>query len=526
VDLNNNNFHLTTPNAPGIDSADPSAPQCPTLDYDTISRPIDGDDDGTAVVDMGAFEDGSYLQFDLASISTNEDDIVLQVTVSRFGNPALIASVDYATGGGDAVAGQDYDSASGTLTWTAGDASGKTINITIHEDTADELDETFNVTLSNPSSAFLGTPAVSTITILDDDAPAVCTIQFAQAASSAGENAGTTTIAATRTGGGCSTAGSADYAVTGGTATPGSDFTGGSGTLNWTAGETGTKTFTLTIADDSVDELDETVIFDLSNITGATAGTPIQTTLTIGDNDTCQVAFSAAAYAVLEDDVSATVTVSLDQACAAPAQVDYATSNGSAQSGSDYTATAGTLSWAAGDPAPQTFFVDILQDAETEGNETVNLLLSNPSGANLGDPSSAVLTIIDDENPSTCLVRFTASEYAVNETTSSATITVMVEPAAQCVGGLSVDYATSDGTATAGADYTTASGTLTWAAGNTNSQTFSIPLLDDSLVEGDETVILTLSNPVGAVLGAPADSVLIIRDNDVAHFIYLPVILK
>ena len=45
-------------------------------------------------------------------------------------------------------------------------------------------------------------------------------------------------------------------------------------------------------------------------------------------------------------------------------------------------------------------------------------------------------------------------------------------------------------------------------------------------MEGDETVILTLSNPVGAVLGAPADSVLIIRDNDVAHFIYLPVILK
>ncbi|HOD04888.1 MAG TPA: Calx-beta domain-containing protein, partial [Anaerolineaceae bacterium] len=82
------------------------------------------------------------------------------------------------------------------------------------------------------------------------------------------------------------------------------------------------------------------------------------------------------------------------------------------------------------------------------------------------------------------------------------------------------------GTATAGADYTTASGTLTWAAGNTNSQTFSIPLLDDSLVEGDETVILTLSDPVGAVLGAPADSVLIIRDNDVAHFICLPVILK
>ena len=526
VDPSNNNFHLTTPGAPGIDSANPSAPLCPTMDHDTIARPIDGNNDGMVIVDRGAFEDGSYLQFDLAATSTNEDEVVLMITVSRQGNPALAAAVQYATGGGDATAGQDYDSASGALNWTAGDASGKTIQIAIHEDTLEEVDETLNVTLSNPSTAFLGSPAVHTITILDDDAPGVCTIQFAQTASSAGENAGTTIITATRTGGGCSAAGSADYAVTGGTATPGSDFTGGSGTLNWAAGETGAKTFSLMITDDAEDELDETVVFDLSNLTGATAGTPFQTILTIGDNDTCQVAFSSTGYAVLEDDTRANITVSLDQACAAAAQVDYATSNGSAQSGSDYTGTSGTLFWSAGDPAPQTFFVNILPDTETEGDETVNLTLGNPAGANLGEPGTAVLTIIDDENPSTCLVQFTAVEYAVDEAALSASITVMVQPAAQCAAGLSVDYATSDGTAAAGADYTTVSGTLTWAAGNTGSQMFSIPLLDDNLVEGNESVILALSNPLGAILGSPASAVLVIREDDIAQYIYLPIILK
>ena len=66
-------------------------------------------------------------------------------------------------------------------------------------------------------------------------------------------------------------------------------------------------------------------------------------------------------------------------------------------------------------------------------------------------------------------------------------------------GTVTVDYATSDGTATAGADYTAASGTLTFTAGETE-KTVSVPVLDDAHDEGSETLTLTLSNPSGAYL--------------------------
>jgi hypothetical protein len=80
--------------------------------------------------------------------------------------------------------------------------------------------------------------------------------------------------------------------------------------------------------------------------------------------------------------------------------VNYATSNGTAAAGSDYAATSGTLSWANGDAASKTFAVAMLDDSLPEGNETVNLTLSAPAGgASLGSPSTATLTIVDNEGP-------------------------------------------------------------------------------------------------------------------------------
>jgi hypothetical protein len=126
-------------------------------------------------------------------------------------------------------------------------------------------------------------------------------------------------------------------------------------------------------------------------------------------------------------------------------------------------------------------------------------------------------------------VSFSAAPYSAGEGAGTATITVGLSPAAS--GEVTVDYATSDGTATAGADYTAATGTLTFNPGVT-SQTFTVPILDDTVDEANETVNLALSNPVNATLGTPGAATLTITDDDgpgngeVQTTVYLPIILK
>jgi sugar lactone lactonase YvrE len=190
--------------------------------------------------------------------------------------------------------------------------------------------------------------------------------------------------------------------------------------------------------------------------------------------------------------------------------VNYATSNGTATAGSDYTSTSGTLTFGDGITS-QTFSVPVLDDLLAEGNETVNLALSNPTGgATLGTPNTAVLTITNVPKPGS--LQFSSATYSVAENGGSATITVTRTNGSE--GSVSVNYATSNGTATAGSDYTSTSGTLTFGDGIT-SQTFSIPISDDLIDENDETVNLALSNPTGGVtLGTPNTAVLTIVDND------------
>lgn len=111
------------------------------------------------------------------------------------------------------------------------------------------------------------------------------------------------------------------------------------------------------------------------------------------------------------------------------------------------------------------------------------------------------------------MVQFSVADYTVNE--NGATATISVTRLGGSDGAISVDFATSDGTAVDGVDYTAASGTLNWDANDTSDKTFDVPIIDDGLIEGSETVILTLSNPQGgATLGAPNPATLTILDND------------
>jgi hypothetical protein len=109
-------------------------------------------------------------------------------------------------------------------------------------------------------------------------------------------------------------------------------------------------------------------------------------------------------------------------------------------------------------------------------------------------------------------LQFSAPTYSVNETGGSVTITVTRTGGSS--GAVTVHYATANGTATAGADYTTSTGTLSWPSGDTAAKTFAIPILTDALVEGNETVLLSLTSPTGgASLGTAAATLTIIDAN-------------
>lgn len=192
---------------------------------------------------------------------------------------------------------------------------------------------------------------------------------------------------------------SVDYARIGGTATPGVDFTLNPGTKSWSAGSTVFKAVSFTVLPDTLAEGDETIVVRLSNPTDGTAiGTPDTLTITIVDDDVGgTLKFHASSFSVNEADGSATIQVDRTGGAASNVTVHYATSNGSATAGADYTATSGTLTFAA-DQTSATFEVPILNDRSDEPNETVTLQLSAPGGGGtLGTPTTATLTIIDDD---------------------------------------------------------------------------------------------------------------------------------
>ena len=116
--------------------------------------------------------------------------------------------------------------------------------------------------------------------------------------------------------------------------------------------------------------------------------------------------FATAAQEVQEGGGMATVTVQRTGGTSGAVSVHYASADGTATGDSDYSPVSGTLSWGAGDGASKSFQVPILDDGDAEGNETVSLALSAPTGgATLGTPSTQTLTILDDDSaePGPCI---------------------------------------------------------------------------------------------------------------------------
>jgi subtilisin len=235
-------------------------------------------------------------------------------------------------------------------------------------------------------------PRIRILAALDE----LPSLKFSLANYTFDESSGRATITVTRTGVAVGTL-SAKYAVSAGTATSGSDFTARTGKLSFTAGQT-SKTFTVSIRRDTLNEANETINLTLSDPVGGLLGSQSTATLTVNDDDAAgTVQFSLPTYTVSESGRRATITVTRTGGSASGVGVSYATSNGTATAGSDYTATAGTLTFAV-NQTTKTFTVPVTNDTTVEGNETINLTLSNPTGgAALGAQNTAELTISDND---------------------------------------------------------------------------------------------------------------------------------
>jgi hypothetical protein len=455
------------------------------------------------------------------SYSVNENSGSASITVQLAASSSQYITVDYATSNGTATAPGDYTAKSGTLSFNPGEAS-KTINVPIVNDSLDEPDETFNLALSNPSFVQLGAPSVTTITILDDDPQP--SIRFSAANYNVNEGAGTATITV-QLSSASARAVTVHYATGDGSAAAPDDYASKSGNLTFSSSQT-SKTFNISIVNDSLDEPDETINLALSSPSNATLGTPAGATITIQDDDSPpSVNFSSSGYSVNEGAGTATITAQLSAASGKIVTVNYATSNGTAIAPGDYSVTSGNLSFSPGQTS-KTFNISIVNDSLDEPDETVNLALSSPSNATLGSPSSSTLTIQDDDValPTVSISASDPSAAEVGPDSGILTITRSGSTAAALI----VHYSVS-GTATGGSDYAALAGTVTIPAGQT-SATLTVTPVDDAVVEGNETVIVTVSADPAYTIGASASATIAIADNDPGavpnHTIFLPLVVR
>lgn len=453
-------------------------------------------------------DDDNSVQFTTTSSSASEAASSSNIAVSLANTSAATITVDYAVTGGTATgSGTDYTLASGTLTFNPGNTT-KNITISVNNDTIDEFDETVIITLSNPSNATLGTNTSHTFTINDNDT--MPSVAFSLSSSNASEATTSATIAVALS----SASGKSitvDYAVSGGTATgSGTDYTLASGTLTFNPG-TSSQNISFSVIDDLIDENNETVIVTLSNPTNSNLGGITNHTYTINDNDIApSISFDLSTSNASEATTPALLAVSLSNPSAFSITVDYAVTGGTATgSGTDFTLSSGTLTFSPG-VTTQNISAAIVDDLITESNETIVVTISNPSNATIGTNAAHTYTINDNE--ATPTVAFDLSTSTANEATTPALLAVSLSNTTAST--VTVDYTVTGGTATgSGTDFTLSSGTLTFNPGD-STKNISVTIVEDLLDENDENLVVTLSNPSNATLGAQTNHSYTIIDND------------
>jgi hypothetical protein len=342
--------------------------------------------------------------------------------------------------------------------------------------------------------------------------PAAGTIQFGTSSLSVNESTGQAVVTVTRAGGSAGAV-SVHYATSDGdapTADPVSDYTAKSAQLDFANGES-TRNIIIDLTNDSFSEPTEDFYITLSSPTGGAAlGTQKVVKVVIVDDDAPKISINDVQVAEGNSGTTnATFTISLNRAYFNVVTVDYVTDiGGAATSGIDYQPTGGTVTFNIGETSkPATVLIN--GDTSPEPNENFFVKLSNNSAVGISD-FTGLGTILDDDNPGASTVQFNQSNYNAQESLSALTITVT--RTGDTSGAASVNYGSTDGTATQKGDFELVLGTLNFAPGDA-TRTFQVLVNEDMYAEGAESFTLSLSSPSGAALGQPSTAAVTLNDD-------------
>jgi hypothetical protein len=473
-------------------------------------------------------------------------------TISRAGNTQGTSSVRFAVsevGNGSALGSAlstDFENGSfpsGTVTFADG-ASIQTVTINVVGETEFETDESFNVTLTNPSGPAILGSAIASGLILNDDRGSLPQISIvADAADSNEGNAGSTpfTFTVRRS---VITTGvtSVPYAITGSGNDPvmANDFVGSGfpmGIVRFENGET-SKTITVDIAGDTAFEPNESFLVTLANpvedfeLTTATATGTVR-----NDDATPQSTLAIAATSADKNEgnsgnTSFTFTVTRTLVTTGQSTVNYAV----AQTG-DNPASAidfqggqfptGSLTFADGE-ATKVITVSVVGDTIFESEESFVVTLSGASAGTQIQVASALGSIDNDDTSPFAALSIASASAEKNEGQSGITdFTFTVTRAVNTAGVTMVDYTVSGPPVGSGSplngganesDFVSdnfPSGTITFEDGET-TKTITIGVKGDTTPEADETFVVTLSGASGGASIATATSSGVIRDDDPA----------
>jgi choice-of-anchor C domain-containing protein len=437
----------------------------------------------------------------------------LRFTVTLAPASAQTVQVRVRTADRSALAGSDYTALDQLLIFAPGETT-KSVDVQVLGDAVIEADEVFSLELRNAMGASTAQPR-GLGSIIDDDFPLV---SVSGASCTEGNSGLLACSASVSLSAATAQAASVRLSTQSGSASAPSDFVAINGQIiEFAAGASGSQTVSVNIVGEHTIESNETFQLVLSDPAKLGLGTASATMTIINDDFAGTISVQAGTQSHAESAGTVALTITRSGGLGAGAGAGYTLVPGSAATPSDWSApggTSGSVVFAGGETS-KSVLVNLVDDALDEGDETFSLVLAGPTGgAGLGNASSAQSILDNDPMPSLSVDNGGCAVTEGNSGSVDCNFTVRLSaPSGRQV---TFNTATANASASAGSDFTGHASTARSIGAGQTSLVVAVPVLGDTLVEGNEQFALNLTGIVNATPGSLSATGSIIDDDSVS----------